>query len=983
MMSSAHAVSSVHSSKKSIGLVGLLLLSTLGGIALSPTASANVSGDYEITTTIYPMDNLSMSSWDSVDLEVQVKNSGFFYNTQARSIEWFVCEGVQNEVSCFNDREDYGAGTIEPLQVGASVNYTFPSTFSPNGDEGTFTLVYRFIDSDTNPSNDVGVYTFHLTQSLVDVIFEVQNPIEQLEDLAVYDGEVILNTDTDYVMDISGIVNSCGTCGLEADLGWRLIGQDGLEKANSTITYTNLPDWGTVQFTRGMPALNHDTEGVFELEFGIINSIGTPFGDMNSFNDLQSVTVIFDDTIDLQITSMYPKNVPTSADYFYGDNSVAVTVTNLGNHSVVQPLVRFSVMDLAEQVDSEQDCYPDEIKPSESHECVFDINHLGDKKLKVFVSEALNEGLDAKPADNVLNVDAEVVRGDIEPVIEQSNFYGTYNTADNITLSVRNAPTAASPLNFTWWQEGVKYLGAGRTVSIPASQLGLGDHYISARVTDATSQRETATSLITIFNSTDISTGDWLTGSAVTRTHAIGVAEYDYPVAGINYGPGPGLEALLRISIDVVPTTEEATAGMDWMEFDLNLSELIPDNVPRDSIAVHQLDDFAFADWSALDTDDYFQLIDNDTVRVHITENMDLLMVGELPSPEINLSNPVITLLPDGKMKLDWNATGDTDNPYFGGWKIYRVTSPITASTYFPNPEETSSQFVWEGLMQGALSATLSGTESSWTDERKLETGVCSSYALIPTDRTGNPDYLNAKVTLINGQPGLTCGDAIDPVASVSQFSSSVVFSNKTSCHDLYLDWNKCYELTLSWTWPDNEPDGEILWNLYRVEARPNEVDVRFIEPIATGLRNVPGEKGTFLQNGTDFDGIAPYRTYYYILTPMDQVGNEQTLVSYPSQNVERVYIEDEYWQYNQHLIPEPPAPEEPPYGVEWLGELEEYTTVENFQIAGFVLLITVLINFIGLPIILKKRSRLKRVIAKRKGNQPADLDEDFQDFFN
>ena len=112
---------------------------------------------------------------------------------------------------------------------------------------------------------------------------------------------------------------------------------------------------------------------------------------------------------------------------------------------------------------------------------------------------------------------------------------------------------------------------------------------------------------------------------------------------------------------------------------------------------MHQLDDFAFADWSALDTDDYFQLIDNDTVRVHITENMDLLMVGELPSPEINLSNPVITLLPDGKMKLDWNATGDTDNPYFGGWKIYRVTSPITASTYFPNPEETSSQFVWEG----------------------------------------------------------------------------------------------------------------------------------------------------------------------------------------------------------------------------------------------------------------------------------------------
>ena len=983
MMSSAHAVSSAHSSRKSIGLVGLLLLSTLGGIALTPSASATVSGDYEITNTIFPMDNLSMSSWDSVDLEVQVKNSGFFYNTQARSIEWYVCEGVQDETSCYNDREDYGAGSIDPLQVGASTNYSFTSTFSPNGDEGTFTLVYRFIDSDTNPSNDVGIYTFHLTQNLVDVIFDAQDPIEQLEDLAVYNDNLILNTDTDYVMEISGVVNSCSTCGLEADLGWRLIGQDGMEKANSTITYTNLPDWGTVEFTRDMPPLNHDTEGVFELEFGIIDSIGTPFGDMNSFNDVRSVTVIFDDTVDLQITSMFPKNVPSSADYYYGDNSVAVTVTNLGNHSVVQPLVRFTVMDLAEQVDSQQDCYPDELKPAETHECIFDINHLGDKKLNVFVSEALNEGLDSKPADNVLNVDAEVVRGLIEPLIEQNNFYGTYNTADNISLTVKTAPTAASPLNFTWWQEGVKPLGAGRTLTIPASNLGLGDHYLSARVTDATGQRETATSLVTIFNSTDISTGNWLTGSAVTRTHAISVAEYDYPVAGISYGPGPGLEALLRISIDVVPTTGEATAGMDWMDFELNLSELIPDNVPRDTIAIHQLDDFNYADWSTLDTDNYFQLIDNDTVRVHIVENMDLLMVGELPSPEIDLSNPEITLLPDGKMRLDWNASGDTDNPYFGGWKIYRVTSPITASTYFPDPDDTPSKFVWEGLMQGALSATLAGTETSWTDDRKLETGICSSYALIPTDRTGNPDYLKAKVTLTDGQPGLTCGDAIDPVASVSGFSSSVEFNNKTSCHNLYQDWNKCYELTLNWNWPENEPDGEIMWNLYRIEARPNEVDVRYIDPIASGLRNIPGETGTFSQNGTDIDGIAPYRTYYYILTPIDQVGNEQTLVSYPSPNVVRVYINDEYWQYNQHRIPVPPEPEEPPYGVEWLGELEDYTAIENFQIAGMVLLLTIMINFIGLPLILKKRSKLKRIIARRANNQPADLDEDFQDFFN
>ena len=56
---------------------------------------------------------------------------------------------------------------------------------------------------------------------------------------------------------------------------------------------------------------------------------------------------------------------------------------------------------------------------------------------------------------------------------------------------------------------------------------------------------------------------------------------------------------------------------------------------------------------------------------------------------------------------------------------------------------------------------------------------------------------------------------------------------------------------------------------------------------------------------------------------------------------------------------------------------------IENFQIAGMVMLLTIIINFIGLPLILKKRKRMKRVLAKRAGKASEDLDEDFQDFFN
>ena len=983
MMSSAHAVSSVHSSKKSIGLVGLLLLSTLGGIALSPTASASVNGDYEITDSISPMPGVHYSYWDPVDIEVKVTNTGFYYNNQPRTIEWFVCEGVQTENDCYNQREESGTGSISPLQIGTDTDYVMSGKFFPSGAEGIHTMVYRFTESDFNVTNDVMLFTFSVEKELVDVVIEQQNILSQIDNLAIYDGNRILNTETDYTMDVQGTVSSCPTCNLEADLGWKIVNSGGVELASSTTTYADLPNSGTTSFIRQMPPLNFDQEGTYSLFFGILGSNSSNSGDLNSYNDLQMITVTFDDTVDLQATSMYPQYAPTSPNYFYGNDSVAVKVSNLGNHTVQNPLVRFFVLTPEGEEDSIEDCRPNQIYPGDFEMCTFNLLHLGEKRLRVSISEAMNEGMDSRPADNALSVQTNVLVSSINPIIDQSDAYGVYNTADNITFSSRISPVAATPLNFSWWYSGIVNLGYGQQVEVPASNIGLGDHYISVRVRDSLNNIETATTSITIFNSSKVSDGDWLDGYAVTRTHAIGVAEYDYPIQGMNYGPGTGLEALLRISIDVIPTTEEPTAGMEWMELDIALSEVIPDNIPRESIAIRQLVDYNEADWDPLEGQNYFQLLDNDTIRVRIVENMDLLITGELPPPEIDISNPEITLLPDGKMRLDWNATGDLSNPYFGGWQIYRVTSPSTASTYFPDPKEVQSEFIWNGLMQDSLSAVLDGEETSWTDNRKLPTGICASYALIPMDRTGTPDFVSGTVTTPNGAPGLTCGDAIDPVAEVSGFTSETVYTNSTDCYNIYFDWNKCYEVTISWTWPDHEPNGNLTWNLYRIENKPVDVDLRYIQPILTDMPNLPGEKGSYTQTGLQQDGISPYRTYYYILTPMDEVGNEMTVVSYPSQNVERVYIEDEFWAYNQDQIPEPPEPEEPPYGVEWLGDLQDYMGIENFQIAGIVMLLTVLINFIGLPLILRKRRRLKKIIAKRRNNQPGDMDEDFQDFFN
>ena len=63
-----------------------------------------------------------------------------------------------------------------------------------------------------------------------------------------------------------------------------------------------------------------------------------------------------------------------------------------------------------------------------------------------------------------------------------------------------------------------------------------------------------------------------------------------------------------------------------------------------------------------------------------------------------------------------------------------------------------------------------------------------------------------------------------------------------------------------------------------------------------------------------------------------------------------------------------------------WNLKLNDAMGVEEFQLAGVALLATLVLNFILLPLMLKKRKRLKRVIKARKRNSAAAMD--FDDFF-
>ena len=166
-----------------------------------------------------------------------------------------------------------------------------------------------------------------------------------------------------------------------------------------------------------------------------------------------------------------------------------------------------------------------------------------------------------------------------------------------------------------------------------------------------------------------------------------------------------------------------------------------------------------------------------------------------------------------------------------------------------------------------------------------------------------------------------------------------------------------CYDVNMTWTWPSHETNGNVTWNLYRTDQKPVAIDLTFLTPLETGLTGEEGTMGYYNQSGEDDSNIRPYRTFYYILAPVDSVGNQFNQANYPTNSI-RITIVDEWWDFNQHLIPEPEPEPEPPLGVEWLGTLTDYMEDDEFQTTGMISLITLVLSMIALPLLVKRRKR-------------------------
>jgi hypothetical protein len=972
--------------KTSLGLVSLMLLSLMSALVTLPTATAIEQVDLAILTGKSPVENRNYAAFDPITFSAEVENQALGPQTSTRSMDWFICSGMKTATQCISNDLASGQININGLLKGDSDNFSDATQWYPNGVTGTFTVVFKFTFADVDTSDDVLSYNINLTAEYSDVsVDQDQDPRETLSGLHTYNGEFVLNTEQDYVMSISGTAHTCGECGLIAYMGWNLRELDGTLVATANQSVTTLPAGGYEQpYTISLPALNYSVPGRYIFEFGLIDSASAFSGDLNDYNDLAEVEIVLDNTLDLRIASMYPSHNPSSPNYYYGEDMLSVDVENIGNFTVEDFSITFEMFDAVGESEYLQTCEIDKLGPSESSTCMFNLTKVGEgKELRIYMPTTFDGRPDTGPSDNTLIEFTSILAGDILPIITMNSISGTYTTADAIELTAVTNTVAAEPLNYTWVLDTVITIGYGKSISINASSFPLKDYDIGLYVEDALGFNAEAHATISIIDEVLINEQPLMSGSAVSLDKAQFVYDVLLPIEGFNYNIAGGKEPLMIMDFKVMQLENELqSAQLQSLELDVNLSALLPDSIPHDSVEFLELSSLDSTFWDYLESPDFFAYDGLENISLNLHSNTIVLVIGALPEPNVSLSNLTHNKLVGGAIELTWTPQGDILNPYLGGWQIYRLTVDESVGTIFPDPTVETNQNLWAELLADSGVELVPTDSEGWVDPVSLETGTCASYAILPTNRAGVPDTSRINVVMEEDGSSRLCGDALPPTSAVSSFSYTYRFTNSTDCYNMQQDWNACYELNLTWTWPANEEDGGVTWNIYRMDVEPSQIDLRFVTPLVTGLVGVQGEQGSFDQSGLEVDGIRPMRTYYYVLAPVDSKGNENTF-ELPSDNILRVKIEDQWWDYNQHLIPEEPAPPEPPLGVPWFQDVLDYTEVGEFQTAGIAVLILVVLNALFIPLTIKRGSRLKRILAARKRNQATrNMADDFEDFF-
>lgn len=987
MMSSASAPcrNEVRSTRSAFLLVSLLMMG--GFLALVPVPLASAADtELGIISGNSPMENAHYSKYDGISLSVNIINTDSQNMDSSRLVRWHVCSGDHTSTGCPNSGRVDGTGSINNIAPGEQGVLEFTSRFFPDEQEtGIHTVEFKFAEEDGDSSDDSLIYNFWVADYLFDIdIAEEYDMRPANHTYAIEDGDYVYNSNTSYPMYVRGVSNNCFGCTFDVEMGWRLVNSTGDVIASNSSNHSGFSEWGEAIFNRTLPDLFSPQTGTFTLEIGVFNSSatdseGSDSQDLNSFNDLYSATVYFNDTLDLRVESMFPAYQFDSVEYFYGEDAVQVEVVNIGylksNETQLYLEAVYSSGD--NQI---MNCTVPILYPRQSYSCTFNLTKIGSYEVNATLGAIIDGIEDYNAEDNWLFEVIDVIAGPINPSIIMSSEDGIYDTGGEVELIAQVSSTAARPLNYSWLKFGFPMGEYGKVLKIPADELGMGDHDLSLIVIDALGNDESAIKRITVYNRTNLDHLPVIKGEALTRSTAALDHEISLPQLNIDYNLPENLSPLMLFEFDVVSTDpSNPDPGMESMEFDLNLSSIIPESVPYDSLHMYSLPSINEGTWQELVHPSSFHANNNTSAELFLSSKSTLLLVGDLPPINVSAENVVVELLPGGYTKIDFTPTGDLDNVYFNGWRILKRVNDNNAPMRHPSEATDNQEAEYERLY---FVTDIDSHNSTWYDPVPIDEGHCASYALVPIDRQGITDWSRANTSGWNGSgvPDMSCGDAIPPTSGVSGFSGQSYFTNESSCWQNHHDWDMCYVVNLTWDWPD---DSEARFHMYRVEVEPDEnMNLSRLQPIGEFLSSDGQEKGWW--NESSYHGIRPYHTYYYILAPIDEVGNVNWQPDQVSGSVERVQVDEEFWDFNQHLIPEPLPPEEPPLGVEYLGELNSWVDDERFQIIGLSTLVIFCINLIALPIILKKRKIVKlKMAGEEKWDGDDEMEDDLASFFS
>jgi len=765
-----------------------------------------------------------------------------------------------------------------------------------------------------------------------------------------------------------------------------LVAEDSLELGGYSGTYNS--QWIP------LPDIVAQDPGDFEVRAWVNGT----FLDSNSHNDMLSFDLTFNDTTDMWIREVVPARGTTTyvmqggeyvVRYPYGEQSIRVVSGNIGWMTTTS-MVEVNLYNLVTD-EFAAGPYTCEVTlaPGEEINCEFDFASTGLFTLNASIT-TIDGNIDDLPSDNWFEQAIIVDFGAINPTVANPAPGDVFETGQNILAVAAVDPQAPMPLNYTWRMNFMEILGYGPVVNIT---LPMGDWILTLYVIDEAGNLEIATQPIRILNRVSLQSMPHVTSGVAISTYSM-VLDFDepqLPPPGVFYASAhnKGKEPLALFNL-TMESPYGVDISVDSIEAWLDLSHFLPPSIDQSTVELLRLADWAGSVTNELTGGESFTVMNNGTLQMITTENNggSFMIIGELNPVEVNPANLTIVLQKDGQVKLTWENEGDDENPYFGGWRIFRKDT-----FRFIFPYDSASHF---SASTGGYAVTdIPGDSESWQDPNFWETGTCLSYLVMSHSRAGsiNWEYGNVSNGVWDeGQERMVveevCVDNSDPSTTVEDMQASITFDNNSKRHSIHV----------SWTWPEIDDEGPLTWNLYRSQVvLPS---VTYLEPIQAGLQGNPGETVWFNETESGLrESIKVEQFYYYVLIPFDAVENSDYLVR--NGNAVEVEVNDMFWEYPYNQPPiegcrdstaenyNPDALiEDGSCTYPWDARLQNDLKSGAFQQAGIVCLALSVMNILMVPMMINKfkeqRVKLKKKRARARRFAGADdFADDLEDFFD